>query len=192
MVSGLILCVISRATHKSPRPDCGRLNSHWTSVLLAELKSTSSSQHWFHSPSQLVGLPGEPSGFFFFLFFWEHFRRVFGCEWALGMRFEEDYQGPESCCLRASCAFQQNCPCPSCISAGKMWCVSPPPPFLSPSFTKCFGHWKTWLQGPAVISRSLPFSSQCWKHLHLSSLYLRASCTCSRTFSVRLHRTLGK
>lgn len=108
------------------------LNSHWTSGLLAELKSTSSSQHWFHSPSQLVGLPGGPSGFLFFL---EHFRRVFGCEWALAMRFEEDYQGPESC-LGASCAFQQNCPCPSCISVGKMWCTSPRPHvFLSHSLS---------------------------------------------------------
>lgn len=50
---------------------CGMLNSYWTSVLLVELKSSSSSQHWFHSPSQLSGHPaiqaaGQP--FFLFLF----------------------------------------------------------------------------------------------------------------------------
>lgn len=69
-----------------------------------------------HPVIQAAGLP-----------FLEHFRWVFGCERALGMRFEEDYQGPESC-LGASCAFQQNYCCPCCISVGKMWCVSFPLP----------------------------------------------------------------
>lgn len=139
------------------------LNSYWTSVLLVELKSTSSSQHWFHSPSQLSGHPGRRSavflvGLFFVFFGGGHFRWVFGCEWALGMRFEEDYQGLESC-PRASCAFQQHCHFPGCIRLWKMWCVtlslcSALSPSVSLSFTKWFRHWKTWLQGLAVISRS--------------------------------------
>lgn len=69
-----------------------------------------------HPVIQAAGLP-----------FLEHFRWVFGCEWALGMRFEEDYQGPESC-LGAPCAFQHNCCRPCCISVGKMRCVSFPLP----------------------------------------------------------------
>lgn len=120
--------------------------------------------------------------------FLEHFWRVFGCEWALGMRFEEDYQGPESC-LGALCAFQQNCPCPSCISVGKMWFVSLSPPLcvsVSLSFVKWFRHWKTWLQGVAVICRS-PFLSS----PHLSSLHFTLSLT-MKTSSVFLHQTLGK
>lgn len=114
---------------------CGMLNSYWTSVLLVELKSSSSSQHWFHSPSQLSGHPAiqpsrRPVSLFFFFFFWEHFRWVFGCEWALGMRFEEDYQGPESC-LEASCAFQQSCHFPGCIRLWNIWCVTLSLSFLS-------------------------------------------------------------
>lgn len=125
--------VLPAEPHKPPQTIyCGMLNSYWTSVLLVELKSTSSSQHWFHSPSQLSGHPAiQAAGQPFFLFlFWEHFRWVFGCEWALGMRFEEDYQGPESC-LEASCAFQQNCHFPGCIRLWNIWCVTLSLPFLS-------------------------------------------------------------
>ena len=143
-----------------------------------------------HPVIQAAGLP-----------FLEHFRWVFGCERALAMRFEEDYQGPESC-LGASCAFQQSCRCPCCISVGKMWCVSLSLPLsvsvslslslsLSLSFAKWFRHWKTWLQGLAVISRSTllvsffddvqPFVvcvATTSSHLHLSSLCLWPSCAC--------------
>lgn len=128
----VIQCPPSWATQTPQTIYCGMLNSYWTSVLLVELKSTSSSQHWFHSPSQLSGHPAiQAAGQPFFLFlFWEHFRWVFGCEWALGMRFEEDYQGPESC-LEASCAFQQNCHFPGCIRLWNIWCVTLSLPFLS-------------------------------------------------------------
>lgn len=77
-----------------------------------------------HPAIQAAGQP------FFLFLFWEHFRWVFGCEWALGMRFEEDYQGPESC-LEASCAFQQNCHFPGCIRLWNIWCVTLSLPFLS-------------------------------------------------------------
>lgn len=127
-----------------------------------------------HPVIQAAGLP-----------FLEHFRWVFGCEWALGMRFEEDYQGPESC-LGASCAFQQSCRCPCCISVGKMWCVSFSLSLflslsLSLSFAKWFRHWKTWLQGLPVISRSSPlFSLMIFNHLWLVWPWQHHICTSLR------------
>lgn len=189
MVTAVILCPTSWATHKSLTIYCGMLNSYWTSVLLVEPKSTSSSQHWFHSPSQLAGQSViHASG----LPFLEHFRWVFGCEWALGMRFEEDYQGPESC-LGASCAFRQNCRHPCCISVGKMWCVSLS---LSPSFCLCLSHslsgsdiekhdcrgWQ-WYLGllSFFFDDAQPFVAcvaAAASHLHLSSLCLWPSWSC--------------
>ena len=140
-----------------------------------------------HPVIQAAGLP-----------FLEHFRWVFGCERALGMRFEEDYQGPESC-LGASCAFQQSCRCPCCISVGKMWCVSLSLPLsVSLSLSLSLSHLLSgsdiekhdcrgsqWYLGLLFSSRSLMMFSHLWfcvamttSHLHLSSLCLWPSCAC--------------
>lgn len=121
-------CVLPAGPHTNPAPftvACWTLTDPVHSgaekhIEFTTLISLTQSISWLvshpahHPVIQAAGLP-----------FLEHFRWVFGCEWALGMRFEEDYQGPESC-LGASCAFQQNCCCPRCISVGKMWCVSFP------------------------------------------------------------------